>query len=126
MISYSHTPRLPSTVQSSSQLRPLTAPQPDSLPVLLKLGDKLITLLNNIVVLLILVIRSVGLDDSLSGHAVDGAGNTPGRDELSQVTEVRLVISWVIDCYYIPVQEVHRDAKIISHVFKTDNAVALQ
>jgi hypothetical protein len=92
-----HSPLSVDLGQNSLQLCPLTAPQPDSLPVLLKLGDKLITLLNNIVVLLILIIWSVSLDDSLPGYSVDGAGNTPGRDELSQVTEVRLVLSCVIE-----------------------------
>jgi hypothetical protein len=64
-------------------LTALTSPQPDSLTVLLQLGDELITLLDYIRVLLVLVVWSVRLDDALD--AVDGAGYAVGSDEASEV-----------------------------------------
>jgi hypothetical protein len=56
------------------------------LAVLLELCDELITLLHNIGVLLVLVIWSVGLDDTLSSHPVNGTWDAFSRDELSQIT----------------------------------------
>ena len=64
-------------------LAALTAPQPDGLTVLLQIGNELVTLLDNVCVLLVLVVRSVGLDDALD--AVDGAGYAVGGDESSEV-----------------------------------------
>lgn len=65
----------------------LTAPQPDSLAVLLQLCDKLVTLLDDVHVLLVLVVGSVGLDDALD--AVNGARNAVGGNELGEVPASR-------------------------------------
>jgi hypothetical protein len=64
-------------------LATLASPQPDGLPVLLQLGDKLVALLDNVHILLVLVVGSVGLDDAL--NAIDGAGNAVGGDELGKI-----------------------------------------
>ena len=64
-------------------LTALASTQPDSLAVLLQLGDELITLLDHVCVLLVLVVRAVCLDDALD--AVDGAGYAVGSDETSEV-----------------------------------------
>jgi hypothetical protein len=55
------------------------------LTVLLQLGNKLISLSNDILVLLVLVVRSVRLDDTLASNSVDGARNTASSDESGQV-----------------------------------------
>jgi hypothetical protein len=60
------------------------------LAVLLQLSDQLVSLLDNILVLLVLVIRTIRLDDTLAGHAIDCARNAAGRDEFGQVTIERL------------------------------------
>ena len=78
---------------SLSELCSLASPQPHSLPILLKFGDELITLLHYIIVLLVLIIWSVGLDDSLSSYTIDGAGDASGSDEFSKVTAYILVTS---------------------------------
>ena len=48
----------------------------------------MIALLYDVIILLVLVVWPVGLDDSLSGHTVDSAGNAAGGDELSKVTSM--------------------------------------
>jgi hypothetical protein len=83
VIWYIHTPRTPIYDPSlTSQLRSLTASQPHGLPVLLKLGDKLIALPDHIIILLVLVIRSVRLDNTFPGHTVNSAGNALGCNKL--------------------------------------------
>jgi hypothetical protein len=67
-------------------LRPLASPQSNGLSILLKLGDKLISLLHHIIVLLVLVIWSVGFDNPLTSYSVDGAWDSFGGNELCQVT----------------------------------------
>lgn len=92
---FSYTPLLkrPNTVQSavcnnpSSILRTLASPQPYSLAILLQLGDELISLLHNIRILLVLVVGSVGLDDALSRHTVNGTCNAISCNELGQITK---------------------------------------
>lgn len=64
----------------------LTAPQPDSLAVLLQLRDELVTLLDHVCVLLVLVVWSVGLNDAL--NAIDGARDAVGGDELGKVPAI--------------------------------------
>jgi hypothetical protein len=64
-------------------LATLTAPQPNRLTVLLQLGDKLITLLDDVRILLVLVVWSVGLDDALD--TVDGARDAVCCDEFGKV-----------------------------------------
>lgn len=54
--------------------------------IFLKLGDELIALLHNIGVLLVLVIGSVGLNDTLSGHTVDSTWDALSGDELGEIT----------------------------------------
>lgn len=66
-------------------LRSLTPSQPNCLAVLLKLGNELVSLANDVLVLLILVIRPVGLDDTAARDAVDSAGNATGGNELGKV-----------------------------------------
>jgi hypothetical protein len=64
-------------------LATLASPQPDRLSVLLQLSDELVTLLDNIHILPVLVVWSVGLDNALD--AIDGAGNAVCSDELGKV-----------------------------------------
>ncbi len=73
------------TYTRTSPLRPLAAPQPHGLTVLLKFGDELVALLDDILVLLVLVVGPVRLDDALARDTVDGAGDPAGSDELGQV-----------------------------------------
>jgi hypothetical protein len=68
---------------SWSRLTTLASPQSDGLAVLLQLGDELVTLLHHIRVLLVLVVWSVRLDDTLD--AVDGARNAVCGNELGKV-----------------------------------------
>jgi hypothetical protein len=49
-------------------LCPLATPQPYCLPVLLQFRDQLITLLHNIVILLVLIVRTISLNDALQTH----------------------------------------------------------
>jgi len=70
----------------SASLCPFTAPQPHGLTVLLQLRNQLVTLANDILVLLVLVVGSVRLNDTLPGDAVDGAGDATGGDEASKIT----------------------------------------
>lgn len=67
-------------------LRSLATPQSHGLAVLLELGDELVALLYDILILLVLVVGPVRLDDALARNAVDGAGDAAGGDELGQVT----------------------------------------
>jgi hypothetical protein len=64
-------------------LTPFATSQPHSLPILLELGDELISLLHNICVLLVLVIWTISLDDAV--HSVDGAGYAISGNELGKV-----------------------------------------
>ena len=75
----------------ASRLCSLTSPQPHSLPVLLKFGDELIALLHYVIVLLVLIVWSIGLDDSLSGYTIDSAGDASSGDEFSKITAYILV-----------------------------------
>jgi hypothetical protein len=63
------------------------------LAVLLQLRDQLITLLDNVLILLALVVRPVGFDDSLAADAVDRARNTATGNELGQVSVRKGTIS---------------------------------
>lgn len=56
---------------SALHLTALTATKTNRLSIFLELGDQGIAVLDNVRVLLVLVIRSVGLDDSI--HTVDRA-----------------------------------------------------
>lgn len=66
----------------------LASSQPHRLAILLQLSDELVALPDNILVLLVLVVRPVGLDDTLACHAVDGARDSTGSDELGKVPVV--------------------------------------
>ncbi len=70
-------------ISSGQNLATLTAPQPDGLTVLLQLGDELVALLDHVCVLLVLIVRSVCLDDALD--TVNGAGYAVSGDETSEV-----------------------------------------
>jgi len=78
----------PFKIPPGQSLRSLTTPQTNRLPVLLKLGNKLISLTNDVLVLLILVIRAVGLDDTAARDTIDCAGYTATGDELGQITKI--------------------------------------
>jgi hypothetical protein len=86
-------PCLHSTFTPSS---PLTPPQPDRLAVLLQLGNQLITLAHQLLVLLVLVVGAVRLDDAVAGDAVDGAGDAAGGDELGEVAGSTSLVSNLI------------------------------
>lgn len=73
------------TMYLPTHLGTFAPPQPDRLAVLLQLGNQLVALLHDVRVLLVLVVRPVGLDDTLARHAVDGARDALGGDELGQV-----------------------------------------
>jgi hypothetical protein len=60
-------------------------PEPDGLTVLLQLGDELVALLDHIHVLLVLVVRTVRLNDALD--TVDGARDAVRCDELGEVPD---------------------------------------
>jgi hypothetical protein len=66
-----------------ADLTTLTSPQPHRLAVLLQLGNELITLLDDVGVLLVLVVWSVGFDDAVD--AVDGARDAVCCDEFGEV-----------------------------------------
>jgi len=66
-------------------LRPLASPQSHGLAIFLKLGNQLIALLDYIVVLLVLIIRSVSLNDTLSGYSVDSAGDSFSCNEFGKI-----------------------------------------
>lgn len=73
-------------------LRALATPQPDGLSILLQLCNQLVALAHDVLILLVLVIRPVGLNDTTARDTVNGAGNAAGGDELSEVTfESKLV-----------------------------------
>jgi hypothetical protein len=59
----------------------------------LQLRNQLVTLANDILVLLVLVIRTVGLNDAFAGDAVNGARNAAGGDESSEVTGTMFISS---------------------------------
>ena len=63
----------------------LTSSKSYSLSIFLQLGDQPIPLLHHICVLLVLVVRSIGLYDSVD--TVNGTGDTVRRDEFGQITE---------------------------------------
>jgi hypothetical protein len=66
----------------------LTAPQSHSLAVLLKLGDKLISLPHDVIILLVLIIWPIGLDDPLSSDTINGTWDSLGCDELCKITRI--------------------------------------
>ena len=65
------------------RLSPFTPPEPNSLPVLLKLCDQGISMLHHIGILLVLVVRSVGLDDTVD--SVNRACDPVAGNELGQI-----------------------------------------
>ena len=68
-----------------SSLRAFTSPQSYSLAVFLKLCDQLIALLDYVVVLLVLIIRSVSLNNSLSSYSIDSAWDAFGCNEFGKI-----------------------------------------
>lgn len=65
-------------------LTALTSTKTHSLSILLNLGDQRITVLNHIGILLVLVIGTIRLNDTVD--AVDSAGNTVVGNEFGKVT----------------------------------------
>lgn len=76
-------------IKASPPLTPLTSPHPHSLPILLQLCDQLITLFDDIIVLLVLVIRPIRLDHAVD--AVDIARYAVSRDEVHEIPVVRMI-----------------------------------
>jgi hypothetical protein len=72
----------------NERLRPLATSQAHGLAVLLQLGNELIALLDDVLVLLVLVIGAVRLDDTLTGDTVDSAGDAATSNELGKITVV--------------------------------------
>ena len=70
---------------SDHGLSPFTPPQPDSLSILLKLRDKGISMLHHIRILLVLVVRSVRLDNTVD--TIDRACDPVACNELGQIPE---------------------------------------
>lgn len=66
-------------------LCPLASTESHGLTVLLQLGDQLVTLAHDVLILLVLVIRPVRLDDALARHPVNGARNAASGDELGEI-----------------------------------------
>ena len=64
----------------------LATPQPHRLTILLQLCNQLVTLLHHIIILLVLVVWSVGLNNTLSGDTVDCARDPLSRNKLGQIT----------------------------------------
>jgi hypothetical protein len=75
----------------ASFLSTLAAPKPDRLPVLLQLRDQLIALLDDIYVLLVLVVRSIRLNDLV--HTVNGARDAVCGNEVGEVPVAMSVIA---------------------------------
>lgn len=67
----------------SIDLTPFTPPEPHCLPVLLKLRDQCVAMLDHVGILLVLVIWPVGLDDTVD--SVDRACDPVAGDELGQI-----------------------------------------
>ena len=76
------------SLSAHSTSAPLAASEPHHLPVLLQLRDELITLLDDVVVLPVLVVRPVRLDDAV--HAVDSAGDAVCCDEVFEIPRCAL------------------------------------
>jgi hypothetical protein len=66
-------------------LSSFASPESYGLAVLLELGDELVALADDILVLLVLVVRAVRFDDALAGHAVDGAGDAACGNEAGEI-----------------------------------------
>jgi hypothetical protein len=85
-------------------------------------------LTHNILVLLVLVVRSVRLDDTFAINAVNRAGDTSGSDESSKVTmSIELVFPrhHTIKTANLPIKEINCNTEIVCHAFQTDDTVAL-
>lgn len=70
----------------SLSLTALAPPHSNGLAVLLELGDEGITLLDDIGILLVLVIRAIGLDDSVD--TIDRARYPVTGDELGKISVI--------------------------------------
>ena len=68
-----------------STLPTLTSSQSYGLPVFLQFCDQAISLLHNVCVLLVLIVRPVGLDDSID--TVNCTGNAVGRNKFGKVAK---------------------------------------
>jgi hypothetical protein len=71
-----------------NRLTPLTTSQSDGLAVLLKFRDELIALFDDIVVLLVLIVRAISFDNAV--HSIDGARNPARSYEFGKVSDIRL------------------------------------
>lgn len=67
-----------------------TSPQPNSLPILLQLGDQRVALLDHVGILLILIVRAVSLNDVI--YAVNGTGYAVGGYKFGKITAVQSAI----------------------------------
>ncbi len=73
---------------------PLTPSQPDSLPILLQLGDQCVALLDHVGILLILVVRAIGFNDVI--NPVNGTGDTAGGYKFGEITEFQSACKVII------------------------------
>jgi len=104
---------------------PLTPSQPDSLPILLQLGDQCVALLDHVGILLILVVRAIGLNDVI--NPVNGTGDTVGGYKFGEITEFQSAFKVTMRARgEVPIKEVNRDPKGFRHAFQPYNSVALQ
>lgn len=78
-------PSPPTSARLFKLLSSLAPPQSNCLSIFLQFGNQLITLLNNVIVLLILVVGSVGFDNTLASDAVNGTWDAVCSDEFCQV-----------------------------------------
>jgi hypothetical protein len=78
-----------------SNLTTLTATKSNGLSVFLEFGNQGVTVLHHVRVLLVLVIGSVGFNNSID--AVNRAGNAVAGDELGQVAAIEKTksVKWV-------------------------------
>jgi len=111
-------------------LSPLTAPQPHCLPVLLQFRNQPVPLLHHIGILLVLIVRSVCLDDAID--PINRAWYAVCRDEFGQVPSNRVSRVRAINglkkelLQDIPIEEIHRHAKVLCHAPQSHDSIALE
>lgn len=107
-------------------LAPFASSQPHGLSVLLQFRNQSIAVLHNICVLLVLVVRSVRLDDAID--PVDGACNPVAGNEFGKipvaVSQCNLTVNnSMVD---LPIQVVDGDAEVAGHAVQANNAITLK
>jgi hypothetical protein len=64
----------------------LASPQSHGLSVLLQLRNELITLFDDVIILLVLIIWPIRLNDAFACNTVDGTRDTISRNEFCEIT----------------------------------------